>query len=577
MPRASKARRSFRLSVIVAFVSAAVPAGAVTPPPVRAEHGMVVTAQHYATEIGVKVLKEGGNAADAAVAVGYALAVAHPCCGNVGGGGFATIHLAGGQDAFLNFREKAPAAATRDMYLDAAGEPIPGASTEGFKAAGVPGTVLGLETLRTRFGTMSRAKLMAPAIELARRGFILRQGDADILNLAAPVLRRDPEAARIFVRRDRPWRAGDRLVQKDLARTLSRISKEGPRGFYAGPTAAAVAKASKEQGGILTVEDLAHYTVEELPPVRCSYRGFTVVSAPPPSSGGTTLCETLNVLEGYPMGALGFHSAAGVHLLVEALRHAYADRNADLGDPDFVKDPVDYLLSSAHAAAIRAAIKPDRATPSSEVRAGTEPHEGHQTTHYSIVDKDGNAVSLTYTINALFGAGVVAPGTGFLLNDEMDDFAAKPGSPNMFGLVQGEANAIAPGKRPLSSMSPTIVSKDGKTFLVIGSPGGSRIITITLEAVLNVIDHGMDIQAAIDAPRVHHQWLPDLIEAEAYALSPDAKAKLAAMGYRIVERGDWGAAEGIEIREEKGAGGKTVRVLDGANDDRRPAGSAAGD
>ncbi|MDE2490066.1 MAG: gamma-glutamyltransferase [Elusimicrobia bacterium] len=569
--------RPLRLLLAAAFAAAAAsPAGAAFPPPVEAEHGMVATAQREASRVGVEILKEGGNAVDAAVAVGYALAVTHPCCGNLGGGGFATIHLASGRDVFVNFREKAPAAATAGMYLDAKGDVVPGLSTKGYKAVAVPGTVLGLETMRERWGTMSRARLMAPAIRLASRGFVLTRGDVAILDRSSATFAAQPGVAAIFLDRGKPWAAGDRLVQRDLARTLRLISKKGPDAFYKGPIAREIAAASRENGGILTEKDFADYAVETEAPVRCSYRGYDVVSAPPPSSGGTTLCEILNVLQGFPMPALGFHSAEGVHDLVEAMRRAYADRNYDLGDPDFVSDPVARLLSPAHAAAIRAAIRPDRATPSSEVAPGKPPHEGTQTTHVSIVDEDGNAVSMTYTINALFGAGVIAGRTGFFLNDEMDDFTSKPGTANMFGLVQGEANAIAPGKRPLSSMAPTIVSKDGKVFLVIGSPGGSRIITITLEAILNVIDHGMNVQAAIDAPRVHHQWLPDVVDAESGAFSPDTRRLLEKMGYKIVDESGWGAAEGVEVREETGPDGKARRVLFGANDDRRPAGAALG-
>ncbi|SMF69766.1 gamma-glutamyltransferase 1 Threonine peptidase. MEROPS family T03 [Tistlia consotensis] len=575
-------RRLLRLALLVALSPLTCLAwpgtsAAVSPPPVEASQGMVVTAQHYASEIGVEILKAGGNAVDAAVAVGYALAVVHPCCGNLGGGGFATLHLADGRDSFLDFREKAPEAATETMYLDAAGNVVPGLSLRGYKAVGVPGTVLGLETLRQRYGTMTRARLMAPAIALARDGYLLTKGDAEILKRGAEAFAGEPNVAAIFLNGGRPWQAGERLVQKDLAATLGKIEKDGADAFYKGPIAAAIVAASRAHGGLLTLKDFADYTVPETAPLRCGYRGYEILSSPPPSSGGTTLCEILGVLEGYPMARLGFHSAAAVHLMVEAMRHAYVDRNFSLGDPAFVDNPVAELLSPAHLAAIRQAIEPEKATPSSAVRPGVPPHEGTQTTHFSIVDKDGNAVSLTYTINAFFGAKVIAGDTGFFLNDEMDDFTSKPGVPNLFGLVQGKANAIAPGKRPLSSMSPTIVTKDGKVFLVVGSPGGSRIITITLEAILNVVDHGMDIQAAIDAPRIHHQWLPDKVFVEPYALSPDTRAKLAAMGYDLVEQRGWGAAEGIEVGSEPDpAGGAARRVLYGANDDRRPAGAAAG-
>jgi gamma-glutamyltranspeptidase/glutathione hydrolase len=566
-----------RALVLVAALSlAAADARAVSPPPAEASNGMAVTAQHYASEIGVDILKRGGNAVDAAVAIGYALAVVHPCCGNLGGGGFATLRLADGRETFLDFRETAPAAATRDMYLDAAGEIVPKLSLEGYKAAGVPGSVAGLEALRERYGTMQRAELMAPAIRLAEEGFVLRQGDVDILATATEAFAKQPNVAAIFLHDGKPWQVGERLVQRDLAATLRRISEAGPDAFYKGPVAESVAAASGANGGILTKEDLAAYEVVEREPVRCAYRGYAILSAPPPSSGGTTICLILAVLEAYPLGELGFHSSAGLHLQAEAMRHAYVDRNFALGDPAFVDNPLAALLAPEHVAAIRAAIEPDKATPSTAVQPGAAPHEGIETTHVSVVDKDGNAVALTYTINALFGAKVIAGDTGFFLNDEMDDFTTKPGAPNLFGLVQGEKNAIAPGKRPLSSMSPTIVARDGKLFMVIGSPGGSRIITITLAAILNVVDHGMDIQAAIDAPRIHHQWMPDQISAEPLALSADTLERLTAMGYTVAEQPVWGAAEGILVGSKPAADGSEMRVLFGANDNRRPAGVAIG-
>ncbi|SJZ92579.1 gamma-glutamyltransferase [Consotaella salsifontis] len=571
MPRILAARLILTLAPI--FVPSL--AGAVSPPPVEAGEGMAVTAQHYASEVGADILKRGGNAVDAAVAVGYALAVVHPCCGNLGGGGFATIHLASGKDTFLNFREKAPAAATETMYLDDKGEVVPRLSLDGYKAVGVPGTVLGLDTMLQRYGTMKREEVMAPAIRLAREGYVLKKGDVDILGQATDAFAGQPNVASIFLHDGKPWQVGDKLVQSDLAATLEAIQKDGPDAFYKGPIAEAVSAASEKNGGILTTQDFADYSIDETDPVRCTYRGYAVISSPPPSSGGTTICEILGVVGAYPLDKLGFHSAESVHLMVEAMRHAYVDRNFSLGDPAFVDNPIKKLLSKEHAEAIRAEIKEGRATPSSEVQPGKEPHEGTETTHFSVVDKDGNAVSLTFTINALFGAKVIAGDTGFFLNDEMDDFTSKPGAANLFGLVQGKANAIAPGKRPLSSMSPTIVTKDGQIFMVVGSPGGSRIITITLEAILNVIDHGMDIQAAIDAPRIHHQWLPDKVFAEPFALSPDTRQKLTDMGYEIEEQPTWGAAEGILIHAP-GAESTKTRVLAGANDNRRPAGAAVG-
>ena len=576
---------------MLAATVSATQALAASRPAVEAEHGMVVSSQHYASEAGRRILEEGGNAIDAAVAVGYALAVVEPCCGNIGGGGFMTIHLADGRDTFVNFRETAPAAASEHMYLDAKGNPIADLSLYGYLAAGVPGTVMGLERALTEYGRLPRAQVMAPAIKLARDGFILSRADTDVLDSMVGRFGKDPVAAKIFLRPDgRPFRPGDRLIQKDLAATLELIAKRGSDAFYKGPIAKAVEKASKAHGGILTARDFADYTVTEGPPVTCSYRGYALVSSPPPSSGGTTICEILNVLEGYDMKALGFRSAQSVHLMVEAMRHAYLDRNTYLGDPAFVKNPLDRLLSKEYAAAIRSRIDPEKATASKEVQPGGTPHEKTESTHYSVVDKEGNAVAVTYTINGRFGANVIAPGTGFFLNDEMDDFTVKPGVPNLFGLVQGTANAIAPGKRPLSSMAPTLVTKDGKIFLVLGSPGGSRIITITLETVMNIVDYGMAPQEAVDAPRVHHQWLPDEVFYEPYGLSPDTVKILTGMGYKLTEQTPWGAAEFIEIGAlaanavAPGTSGNDAALsgkvrsgyLYGAADARRPAGAAAG-
>jgi len=549
--------------------------------PAHGRHGMVVTAQHLASQVGLNILEQGGNAVDAAVAVGYALAVVDPCCGNIGGGGFMTLRLADGRDVFVNFRERAPRKATRDMYLDGQGKVVPGLSTDGYLAVGVPGTVLGLDTVLKKYGTMTRKQVMDPAIRLARDGFVLDQGDVDILTgsgghgdldaLTGPSKRfaRQPNIAAIFLNHGRPYRAGERLVQADLARTLSLIEKRGPDAFYKGPIAKAIVKASNAHGGILSKADFADYYVEETRPVTCDYHGYHVISAPPPSSGGVTLCEILNIIEPYPLAGMGFHSAAATHVMVEAMRHAYVDRNTLLGDPDFIKAPIARLTSKAYAATLRAAIQPGKATPSAQVRQGVAPHEGANTTHFSIVDGKGNAVSTTYTINRYFGANVMAGDTGFFLNDEMDDFTAKAGVPNLYGLIQGENNAIAPGKRPLSSMTPTIVTRNGKLFMVFGSPGGSRIITIALETFLNVVDHGMDIQQAVDAPRFHHQWQPDVIQHEPGAFSKEAMEKLTSMGYRFKQYGRWGAAEAILADPATGE-------LTGGSDSRHSAGAALG-
>ncbi len=559
---------SLRIVCIALFLSRPLPAiaGAGSA---EGERGMVVTAQHEASDAGLRILQAGGNAVDAAVAVGYALAVVDPCCGNIGGGGFMLIHRADGRDTFVNFRETAPRAARPDMFLDAAGNPVRNRSLNGYLAVGVPGTVMGLDRALIEYGRLGRAQVIAPAIALARDGFVLSHADAAILDARADRLAADPAAARIFLRPvGSHYRPGDRLVQPDLAATLALIAEQGPDAFYRGPIAHAVAAASATQGGILTAEDFAAYTVTEAAPVGCAYRGYTILSAPPPSAGGTILCEMLNVLSGWDLAVSGFGSAPTVHRMAETMRHAYVDRNSVLGDPAFVTNPLERLLSSEHAAAIRAAIDPDKATASASLGPGVAPHEKPETTHYSVADGEGNAVAVTYTLNGDFGAAVVAPGTGFLLNNEMDDFAAKPGTPNLFGLIQGEANAIAPGKRPLSSMTPTIVEQDGRPVLVLGGPGGPRITTAVLETLTNIVDFGLAPDQAIAAPRFHHQWLPDTLYYERGGLPPATLAALAERGHRLVEQPVWGAVELIAI----GPG----RRLVGVNDPRRPAGSAAG-
>lgn len=552
---------------------------AASPPPVKGEHGMVVTAQHLASDIGVEVMKDGGNAVDAAVAVGYALAVTHPSAGNIGGGGFMTIRFKDGTSTFLDFRERAPLAATKAMYLDKDGNPIKGASLDGYLAIGVPGSVAGLDMAREKYGTRPRAQLMAPAISLAKDGFVLTQGDAGIFAGSAKRLAQDKAAAAIFLKADgSAYKMGEKLVQPDLAASLTAISEKGPDGFYKGAIADAIVKASQEKGGILAKADFEQYKVRELKPVTCTYRGYEIVSSPPPSSGGLIICEILNIIEDYPIAHLGFGAADTVHFMVEAMRYAYVDRNSALGDPAFVDNPVAKLGDKAYAAEIRGKIDKYRAGISKDLMP--KDFESKETTHYSIIDDEGNAVAVTYTLNGSFGAGVVAPGTGILLNNEMDDFTQKPGVPNLYGLVQGEANAIAPLKTPLSSMSPTIVAKDSKPFMVIGSPGGSRIITITLEAIVNVIDHGMDIQEAIDAPRIHHQWLPDTLYVENNGLSPDTLKLLSGMGYKLDVAGPgkvWGQAAGILV------GGKNLSEIakgggaryNGAMDSRAASGKAA--
>jgi len=528
-----------------------------------APHDMVVAEQHLASEVGLRILQQGGNAIDAAVAIGYAEAVVYPCCGNLGGGGFMLIHRASGQDFFLDFRETAPLAATAGMYLDGSGHEIPGSSRTGWRAVGVPGTVMGLEKARQRFGRLSRAALIAPAIALARDGFVLTTHDADLIN---GVRRRDadPATAAIF---GGSFRAGDRLTQPDLARTLARISAHGTAAFYQGSLPQQIAAASRAGGGLLAAQDFARYRAVWRTPVTCRYRGYDITTAAPPSSGGVAVCEALNILSGYDMKSLGWHSAASIQRIAEAERHAFLDRNNALGDPDFITDPVARLTDPAYAAAIRATIAPDRATPSASLPSGTPPHEKYETTQYSVVDRDGNAVSVTYTLNGRFGAEVMAPGTGVVMNDEMDDFTTDLGQPNMFSLLQGVRNEIAPGKRPLSSMSPTIITRDGKLVLILGSPGGSRIISVVLQTIVNVIDYGMRVDQAVSAPRVHEQYLPDVLYIEPEALPASTIAQLKTMGYHIKDVPPFGAAEAI--------GSINNRWL-GANDPRAGSGLATG-
>jgi gamma-glutamyltranspeptidase / glutathione hydrolase len=553
-------------ALILAAALAARSSPAATPPAlVEASHGMVVTSHRLASAVGAGILAAGGNAIDAAVAVGYALAVVEPCCGNIGGGGFMTIHLADGRDTSVNFRETAPAAATAGMYLDAAGKPVPERSRYGYLAVGVPGTVMGLDRAAREYGTLPRAALLAPAIALARDGFVLTREDTRLLDEKADRLAKDPGAAKIFLRPDGSrFAPGDRLVQPDLAATLETIAKDGPDAFYRGPVAVAVEKASRADGGILTAQDFARYTVTEGPPLACNYRRYVLLTAPPPSSGGTAICEILNILEGYDLEHMGFHSPHSVILMVAAMARAYRDRNTFLGDPAFVANPLDRLLSKGYAAGVRAAIDAGAAASGN---APSGPQERAETTHYSVADGAGNAVSVTYTINGYFGAEVVAPGTGFLLNNEMDDFTAKPGAPNLYGLVQGAADRIAPGKRPLSSMAPSLVERDGHVVLVLGSPGGPRIITTVLEVLSDIIDYHMMPVAAVAAPRLHYQAQPDTLYYERGGLMPDTIATLVDSGYDLAAQKPWGAVALIAIDGDR---------LLGVSDPRRPGGAAIG-
>jgi gamma-glutamyltranspeptidase / glutathione hydrolase len=544
--------------------------------PVAAENGMVVSAHRLATRVGVDVLKDGGNAVDAAVAVGYALAVVYPAAGNLGGGGFMTIKLTDGRKTFIDFRETAPLAATPDMYLDKDGNVVAGLSTNGHLAVGVAG----LEHALGKYGTMKRAALIAPAIAMASKGFALDQGDIELFGVATEAFRKDAASAAIFLNNGEAFQPGQTLLQRDLAKTLGAIAERGADGFYKGPVAAAIVASSRAGKGIISQADLDQYRVREMAPVECNYRGYGIVSAPPPSSGGVVICQILNTLEGYPLKDWGFRAAQAVHVQIEAMRHAYVDRNSYLGDPDFVNNPLDRLLDKGYAEKLRAAIDANKAGVSKDLKPGVPPHaptEGSNTTHYSIVDKAGNAVSVTYTLNDWFGARVTAAGTGVLLNNEMDDFTVKLGVPNLFGLVQGQANAIAPGKRPLSSMSPTIVTKDGETVMVVGTPGGSRIITAVLHTIVNTIDYGMNVQEAVDAPRFHQQWLPETTNLENFALSPDTRKMLEAMGHKFAGPQSANHIAAILVVAPS-LGGKPVgkNRFYGANDPRRNTGLAAG-
>lgn len=557
----------FAMIIVMLCVSSSF---AVYPEPVVAKNGMVVSDQKLASQVGVKILQQGGNAIDAAVAVGYALAVVNPCCGNIGGGGFMLIHLADGENIFLNFREKAPQAASPAMYLDQKGNIIPDKSTYGYAAVGVPGTVMGLDTALKKYGTMTRQQVMRPAIELAEKGYVLSAGDITILSKGTKGFEKQKNVAAIFLKNNNPYQVGDRLVQKGLAKTLREISQSGVAAFYTGKIAKTIVTQSQINGGILTLDDFAQYKVEELMPVHCVYHGYTVISSPPPSSGGVALCEMLNIVEAYSLQKLGFHSAQGSHYVIEAMRYAFADRNNKLGDPNFVKNPIQDLTSKEYAEKIRQQIMVDHATPSNVLPISAAPKEGENTTHYSIVDKFGNAVAVTYTINRFFGAYVIAGDTGFFLNDEMDDFTSKPGFPNQFGLVQGETNSIQPGKTPLSSMMPTMVMKNNQPMIVVGSPGGPRIISSVLLTILNMLDYGLDVQAAVDAPRFHHQWLPDVIDIEKpFVFSSDTTAILVKMGYHMKRHELWGAVEAIYIDP-------VTKAIYGGSDSRKSAGGAVG-
>ena len=568
------------LHKILVFLALA-PLGAVPPAcaqglrPVHAKKGMVVSVHQDASRVGASIMRQGGNAVDAAVATGFVLAVVHPAAGNIGGGGFMLLRKANGEVHFLDFREKAPKAATRDMYLDAQGNVIPKASLIGYKAVGVPGSVAGLLYAQQHWGKLPLRTVMQPAIQLAREGVRLTYQEAHSMhyeeNSRTQLLEERVflgDARRIFQRSGRFYEPGELFRQPELARTLERIAAN-PRGneFYKGALASELAAEVQRGGGLITAQDLAEYEVKERQPIRGTYRGFEILSAPPPSSGGITMVETLNILEGYDLRKLGNRSADAIHVTAEAFRRAFLDRAELLGDPDFAQVPVAQLIDKKYAAAWRNSLDMMRASDSKELRrpagfgeldrqaALHQPYAGVEsanTTHYSVIDPQGNAVAVTTTLNESFGAAVTAGKLGFLLNDEMDDFSSKPGVPNNYNLIQGEANAIAPGKRPLSAMTPTIVLKDGKLFMVLGSPGGPRIITTVANILMGVVDYGLDIQQAVNAPRFHHQWQPDEIAMEKNAFSPDTIKLLQARGHKIKEQGYWSDGECIVVDPRSG-------------------------
>ncbi|EAB1655940.1 gamma-glutamyltransferase [Salmonella enterica subsp. diarizonae serovar 35:k:e,n,x,z15] len=516
--------------------------------PVRATQGMVASVDVMATQVGVDILKQGGNAVDAAVAVGYALAVTHPQAGNLGGGGFMLLRTKDGATTAIDFREMAPAGATRDMFLDEQGNPDSKKSLTSPLASGTPGTVAGLSLALEKYGSLPLNSVVRPAIKLAQEGFIVNDALADDLKTyGSEVLPHHENSKAIFWKDGEPLKKGDKLVQQDLANSLTMIAENGPDAFYKGDIARQIAQQMQQNGGLITTDDLAAYQAVERTPVSGEYRGYQIFSMPPPSSGGIHIVQILNILENFDMNKYGFGSADAIQIMAEAEKYAYADRSEYLGDPDFVNVPWQALTSKTYAKSIAGQIDINKAKPSSEIRPGKlAPYESDQTTHFSVVDKDGNAVAVTYTLNTTFGTGIVAGNTGILLNNQMDDFSAKPGVPNVYGLVGGEANAVGPKKRPLSSMSLTIVVKDGKTWLVTGSPGGSRIITTVLQMVVNTIDFGMNVAEATNAPRFHHQWLPDELRVEK-GFSPDTLKLLEQKGQKVALKEAMGSTQSIMV------------------------------
>ncbi len=569
--------RVITLVIVMVFVSATVGAqtaiiqkrGALVYP-VEGKNGMIVTGQPLATEAGLEVLKKGGNAIDAAVTIGFVMAVTLPRAGNIGGGGFMLVKSADSDDVVaIDYREKAPAKATRDMYLDAEGNADSNLSRYTHLAAGVPGSVAGLAYALEKYGTLSLEEALAPAIKYAEEGYILNEKHVGDIRSREKQLRGFPATEKVFFKGDGSmYEIGDLFVQPDLAKTLKAIAKDGSKAFYEGEIADLIVKQMEANGGLITKEDLANYEPAIRKPVHGTYRDHDIFSMCPPSSGGAHIVQILNILEAFDISYLGHNSAATIHLMAEAMKRAYVDRSEYLGDTDFVDVPLKGITSKAYATELRNQISRFRASDSSQIKSGNAPgYESDETTHFSIVDKYGNAVSNTYTINFSFGSRIVVEGAGFLLNNEMDDFSAKPGVPNAYGLIGGDANAVEPNKKMLSSMSPTIVLKDGKVFLVTGSPGGARIITTTLQVIMNVIDHGMNIQEAVNAPKVHHQWLPEEIRIEK-GISLDTIKILMQMGHPVTLKGPMGAASSVLVDQETG-------LLYGATDPRRQ-GSASG-
>jgi len=556
-------KTSVRLFLIAAL--AITPASARQP--VHARNGMVVAMESIAADVGVQVLKSGGNAVDAAVSVGFALSVTHPFAGNLGGGGYMLIRFADGRTTFIDFREKAPEKASHDMYLDASGK-LTRDSLEGWRSSGVPGTVRGFELAQQHYGKLKWSDDMAPAIDLATKGFPVSYALAESLK-GSRNLAKDDESKRIYLKNGAFYDVGETLALPELAQTLTRISKNGANEFYEGETAKMFAARMEKNGGLITLSDLKNYAAIERKPLTGNYRNYTIITAPPSSSGGILLLQMLGMLDGSGYEKGGFGAASTIHYVAEVMRRAYADRNTYIGDPDFVKVPISGLLDPAYLAKRRESIDPERASPSADVAPG-EPagRESSETTHFSVVDSEGNAVAVTYTLNGGYGNGITVPGLGFLLNNEMDDFASKPGEKNLFGLVQGEVNAIQPSKRPVSSMVPTIILRDGKLFMTAGAPGGSRIPTAVLQVILNVLDFGMNVQDAVDAPRFHHQWLPDKLSLER-GISPDTVAILKANGYDVDYAPGVVLAQVAAIVSDGG-------WLQGASDGRSNAGKAAG-